>query len=72
MAARGPSLFEGDLLRERSLIFISEDMKNIKEVVDLLHLLANKLDDVQVVLEIKAEEEPKKRVVKHSLEIEIE
>ena len=65
-------MFEGDLLRERSLIFISEDMKNIKEVVDLLHLLADKLDDVQVVLEIKAEEEPKKRVVKHSLEIEIE
>jgi len=37
-----------------------------------LRLLANKLDEGQVILEIKAEEEPNKKGLKHSPDVEVE
>jgi amphi-Trp domain-containing protein len=74
---------------KKTILFKSDERKNIIEVAEFLHQLADKIEGGKVVLrrgvdevklnlpktvdfEIEAEEKPKKRGKKQSIEIEIE
>lgn len=76
-------------MAKETILFKSEERKDLKSVADFLRQLADKIETGEVVFqrgdeevrlklatvvdfEIKAEEKPKKRLNKQSLEIELE